>query len=138
MIAAKRGAILQVASLASFMLGPLQAVYYASKAYVLSFSEPLRLECARAWLSEGAAAAWVLVYGLRALFMSLVVTYFLVRMDPSSLQWISAMAIPLALGDAWLVKSTGGKAMRRHLIIAAVLVLSTYAIHLWAVAKVSI
>jgi len=44
MVAAKRGAILQVASLASFMPGPLQAVYYASKAYVLSFSEALRLE----------------------------------------------------------------------------------------------
>lgn len=44
MVAARRGAILQVASLASFMPGPLQAVYYASKAYVLSLSEALRHE----------------------------------------------------------------------------------------------
>jgi short-subunit dehydrogenase len=44
MVDARRGAILQVASLASFMPGPLQAVYYASKAYVLSLSEALRHE----------------------------------------------------------------------------------------------
>jgi short-subunit dehydrogenase len=44
MLKAKRGAILQVASVAAFMPGPLQAVYYASKAYVLRFSEALRLE----------------------------------------------------------------------------------------------
>jgi hypothetical protein len=86
-------------------------------------------------ISDGSAVPWVRVYGLRALFIGLVVTYFLVRLDPGSLQWIAAMAIPLALGDAWLVKSTGGKTTSRHLIIAAVLLVSTYAIHLWAVAK---
>jgi hypothetical protein len=86
-------------------------------------------------ISDGNAVPWVRVYGLRALFIGLVVTYFLVRQDPASLQWIAAMAIPLALGDAWLVKSTGGKTTSRHLIIAAVLVVSTYAIHLWAVAR---
>jgi len=86
-------------------------------------------------ISNGSAVPWVRVYGLRALFIGLVVTYFLVRLDPGSLQWIAAMAIPLALGDAWLVKSSGGKTTSRHLIIAAVLVVSTYAIHLWAVAR---
>ncbi len=86
-------------------------------------------------ISDGSAAPWVRVYGLRALFIGLVVTYFLVRLDPGSLQWIAAMAIPLALGDAWLVKSTGGKTTSRHLIIAAVLLVSAYAIHLWAIAK---
>ena len=35
----RRGGILNVASLAAFMPGPGRAVYYASKAYVLSFSE---------------------------------------------------------------------------------------------------
>ena len=37
----KSGRILNVASVAAFMPGPLMAVYYASKAYVLSFSEAL-------------------------------------------------------------------------------------------------
>jgi uncharacterized protein len=41
-----RGGILNVGSIAGFLLGPGMAVYYASKAYVLSFSEALRLELA--------------------------------------------------------------------------------------------
>ena len=39
-----RGRILNVASTAAFQPGPLMAVYYASKAYVLSFSEALAEE----------------------------------------------------------------------------------------------
>ncbi|HEY1838072.1 MAG TPA: SDR family oxidoreductase [Rhizomicrobium sp.] len=41
MIASKRGGVLNVASTAAFQPGPLMAVYYASKAFVLSFSEAL-------------------------------------------------------------------------------------------------
>jgi short-subunit dehydrogenase len=41
MLAKKRGGILNVASTAAFQPGPLMAVYYASKAFVLSFSEAL-------------------------------------------------------------------------------------------------
>jgi uncharacterized protein len=40
----RRGGILNVASLAAFMPGPGRAVYYASKAFVLSFSEALHRE----------------------------------------------------------------------------------------------
>ena len=43
-IARRRGGILNVASIAGFMPGPYMAVYYASKAYVLSFSEALHEE----------------------------------------------------------------------------------------------
>jgi short-subunit dehydrogenase len=43
-LARRRGGILNVASLAGFMPGPRMAVYYASKAYVLSFSEALHRE----------------------------------------------------------------------------------------------
>jgi short-subunit dehydrogenase len=39
-----RGGLLNVASIASFLPGPGMAVYYASKAYVLSFTEALRGE----------------------------------------------------------------------------------------------
>jgi short-subunit dehydrogenase len=41
-----RGGILNLASLAGFLPGPGMAVYYASKSYVLSFSEALRQELA--------------------------------------------------------------------------------------------
>ena len=41
MVARHRGHVLNVASTAAFQPGPLMAVYYATKAYVLSFSEAL-------------------------------------------------------------------------------------------------
>ena len=46
MIERKRGRILNVASTAAFQPGPGMAVYYATKAYVLSFSEALAVELA--------------------------------------------------------------------------------------------
>lgn len=45
MLANHRGRILNIASVASFQPGPLMAVYYASKAFVLSLSEALSNEC---------------------------------------------------------------------------------------------
>ena len=44
MRARERGRILNVASTAAFLPGPFMSVYYASKAYVLSFSEALAEE----------------------------------------------------------------------------------------------
>jgi short-subunit dehydrogenase len=44
MLISGEGRIMNVASIASFMPGPGMAVYYASKAYVLSFSEALTRE----------------------------------------------------------------------------------------------
>jgi short-subunit dehydrogenase len=44
MMRRRRGRILNVASTAAFQPGPLMAVYYATKAYVLSFSEALANE----------------------------------------------------------------------------------------------
>ncbi len=46
MLERRAGRILNVASTASFQPGPLMAVYYATKAYVLSFSEALASETA--------------------------------------------------------------------------------------------
>ncbi|MGZ5283617.1 MAG: SDR family NAD(P)-dependent oxidoreductase, partial [Bacteroidia bacterium] len=44
MIYAGKGRILNVASVAAFVPGPYMAVYYATKAYVLSFSEAIAAE----------------------------------------------------------------------------------------------
>lgn len=51
MIERKMGKILNVASIAAFQPGPLMAAYYASKAYVLSFSEALRNELSKSGVS---------------------------------------------------------------------------------------
>jgi short-subunit dehydrogenase len=44
MVERRAGRILNVASTAGFQAGPLMAVYYATKAYVISFSEGLANE----------------------------------------------------------------------------------------------
>ena len=44
MVVQRKGKILNVSSTASFMPGPLQAVYYATKAYVTSFSQAIAEE----------------------------------------------------------------------------------------------
>lgn len=47
MVERKRGYVLNVASIAGFMPGPGMATYYASKAYVQSLTQALRLELLR-------------------------------------------------------------------------------------------
>ena len=74
---------------------------------------------------------WVRVYGLRALFIALLVTYLLLRADPESLKWAALFGVPLALGDAWLVRNGGGRTVSRHLAIAALLLLTALAMHHW-------
>ena len=44
MVERNRGKILNVASMAAFLPGPLQAVYYATKAFVVSFSQAIAEE----------------------------------------------------------------------------------------------
>lgn len=44
MVASKSGGIINVASIAGFMPGPMMAVYFATKNYVLSFSDALSSE----------------------------------------------------------------------------------------------
>lgn len=51
MLARKQGMILNVASTAGFAPGPFMAVYYATKAFVLSFSESLSEEFRRSGVS---------------------------------------------------------------------------------------
>ena len=49
-----RGGLLNMGSIAGFLPGPGMAVYYASKAYVLSFSR----RCARNWRRTACASPW--------------------------------------------------------------------------------
>jgi hypothetical protein len=51
MLQRRRGGILNVGSVAGFLPGPNMAVYYASKAFVLSFTEALAAETAGSGLN---------------------------------------------------------------------------------------
>ncbi len=50
-----RGGILNLGSIAGFLPGPGMAVYYATKAYVLSFTEAMRGRAGAAWRARDGA-----------------------------------------------------------------------------------
>jgi short-subunit dehydrogenase len=66
MIASRRGLILNVASTAAFQAGPLMAVYYATKAYVLHFSEAIANELAGSGVSVTALCPGPTLTGFQA------------------------------------------------------------------------
>lgn len=66
MLARGRGRVLNVASTAAFQPGPLMAVYYATKAYVLSFSEAIAEEVAGSGVSVTALCPGPVQTGFQA------------------------------------------------------------------------
>jgi short-subunit dehydrogenase len=66
MIGRGRGRVLNVASTAAFQPGPFMAVYYASKAYVLSFTEALAEEVAGTGVTATALCPGVVPTGFQA------------------------------------------------------------------------
>lgn len=66
MVARRRGKVLNVSSTASFMPGPLQAVYYATKAYVTSFSQAVAEEVAEFGVSVTALCPGAVATGFVA------------------------------------------------------------------------
>lgn len=98
MLAQQSGRILNVASTAAFQPGPFMAVYYASKAYVLSFSEAL---------AEEVAGSGVTV---TALCPGPTQTQFLSRAGLGDVRHLARN--PLAMGAA-PVAAIGYRALRR-------------------------
>jgi short-subunit dehydrogenase len=66
MIEKRAGGIINVASLASYFPGPHMAVYYATKAYVLSFSEALASEVSGSGVTVTALCPGVVPTGFQA------------------------------------------------------------------------
>jgi len=66
MIARRGGRILNVASTAAFLPGPLMAVYYATKAYVLWFTEALAVELAGTGVTATVVCPGVMMTGFQA------------------------------------------------------------------------
>lgn len=71
---------------------------------------------------------WVQIYGLRAGFIALLVSVFLVRKELTPLKWMALCAIVLPLGDAWVAAQAGASTatVGRHLGIAAFLSLTAF------------
>jgi short-subunit dehydrogenase len=99
MVARGRGYVLNVASTASFLPGPLLAVYFASKAYVLSFSNALHEELRR----QGVRVT--------ALCPGYTETEFASR--ASEHQRSRLFAGPLGMGNARHVAEVGYRGMKR-------------------------
>jgi uncharacterized protein len=66
MVARKSGKIMNVASTAAFQSGPTMAVYYATKAYVLSFSEAVNNEVSNAGVTVTALCPGATESGFQA------------------------------------------------------------------------
>lgn len=58
MVDRKKGRILNLSSVAAFQPGPLMTVYFATKAYVQSFSEALAEELVDTWVTVTALCPW--------------------------------------------------------------------------------
>jgi short-subunit dehydrogenase len=85
MIARRHGRILNVASTAAFQPGPLMAVYFASKAFVLSFSEALANELAGSGVSVTCLCPGATITGFsQRAGIAMVDSYKNVAMDSDS------------------------------------------------------
>ncbi|MGV2482116.1 UNVERIFIED_CONTAM: DUF4267 domain-containing protein, partial [Salmonella enterica subsp. enterica serovar Weltevreden] len=71
-------------------------------------------------LAAGGDAGLVHVYGLRALFIGLLVGTLLLLRERGVLWIVAAVAIVMPLGDAWLTSQAGAPSLTvgRHLAIA--------------------
>ncbi|HET9255246.1 MAG TPA: SDR family oxidoreductase [Pseudonocardiaceae bacterium] len=127
MIRRRRGRVLNVSSSAGFLPGPYMATYYASKAYVLSFTEALAQElhgtgvtatalCPGATATEFAAAAEM---GSAALFKGVMAAAPVARYGYRAMLAGKTVAVPgvtmklalqsLRVSPRWLARRLAGR-----------------------------
>lgn len=84
-------------------------------------------------LIESADVGFVHVYGLRALFIAVLVCVFLLLRDLRALQWTAIAALVMPLGDVWLTiqANAAPSIIVRHAVIAAVVAATAVLIFRW-------
>jgi len=104
-----------------FWLAAMMAVFQAANA-VRSIGDPVQFAGYMGLPLENAAdIGFVAVYGLRAGFISLMITILLLRRQLDALAWVALAALVMPIGDAWLTFSAGAPAatVARHGAVAA-------------------
>ena len=107
-------------------MGLFQIVNFGrSLADPASFSDYMGLP-----IGAGGPEGFVYVYGLRSLFIGLVVVAFVMRRSVQALLIMALAALILPLGDAWLVYDNGGSTATvvRHLVIAVYILITLLAL----------
>jgi hypothetical protein len=82
-------------------------------------------------LTAAADAAWVQVYALRCLFLGSFAGFLLVTARYNVLGSMALFAVPMPIGDFWLVWQAGGAniTLARHALIAVALVAAWRSLH---------
>jgi hypothetical protein len=82
-------------------------------------------------LTAAADTAWVQVYALRALFLGSFAGFLLATARYRVLASMALIAVPMPVGDFWLVWQAGGAnaTLARHAVIAAALVAAWRTLH---------
>jgi hypothetical protein len=79
-------------------------------------------------LVDAADAGLIRIYGLRALFIGLLVGGLLLARQRTALWMVAAIAVVMPAGDAWLTQQAGapGLIVGRHLAIAVYLAVTAW------------
>jgi hypothetical protein len=75
-------------------------------------------------LADARDAAFVRVYGLRAVFVALTVAILVIRQEPHLLGSVALAAVVMSAGDAWLTARAQAdrRTIARHILISVALV----------------
>ena len=103
------------------LIGVFQIVNFAR-----AFGDPVGFAAYMGLPVAGDATGFVMIYGLRSLFIGGLVLACVWRRDVRVLGLMAALAVVMPIGDAWLAHDAGaaGATVLRHAVIALYLVVT--------------
>ncbi len=119
-----------------FWIAAIMAVLQALNA-VRAFTSPMGFSVYMGLPLENAAdVGFVYVYGLRAAFISLLITLFLMTRRFDALVWTAVAALLMPVGDAILAQTAGAPftTVSRHALIAIYVVVAFFVLRRTAAA----